>query len=87
MDLTDCVFYLAIKRDGVDTLAVDIRQNTHTDAANGISEITIPKAITAAMEPNAPHRGVLRMKSAGDNITTQGEFEVAVRPSISTRAD
>lgn len=87
VDLTGCVFYLAIKQDGVDALKVDLRQDTHTDAANGISSITIPKATTAVMEPEAPHRGVLRMKSAGGDITTQGEFPVVVRPSISTRDD
>lgn len=85
-DITGCTVYLAIESaDG--TLAVDLRQTTHTDPEDGETLITIPRATTAAMTPEVEHTGTIRMKSAGGAIATLGFFAVEVRRALSVRAD
>ena len=87
VNLTGATIYLAIEEQGNSTLKVDIAQTSHTAPTDGSTSITIPRATTVLMTPDAPHSGVLRMKSAGGLITTIGEFEVEVTRSISTRDD
>ena len=87
VSLVGATVYLAIEEQGDPTLKVDIKQTSHTDAANGKTSITIPRATTAVMNPDATHTGLLSVKSSGNILEPLAEFPVVVKRAISTRAD
>lgn len=84
-NLTGATVYLAVLKTGETTLAVDLANTTHTSPTTGVTTFTIPRSTTLGMTPDAPHQGVLRMKSSGGAITTLGGFPVKVVKPISTR--
>ena len=82
VDLTGATLYLAIRREGETSLAVDLSQNSHTDAEAGETSITIPRTTTKDLVADAPHTGTLQMKSSGGAVTTLAEFNVVVREAL-----
>lgn len=85
VSLVGATVYLAIKQQGASSLAVDIAQTSHTDAANGRTSITIPRATTATMVPDAVHTGLITVKSSGNLLEPLAEFPVVVSLPISAR--